>query len=405
MNKFITILTLSGLLFGMSSLAFTSFPHKHSHYKKTSSYKDLGGGSDEISTYAVSSSKTNLVKYYTNLTNNFGNNFSQSTCGYVAMGMLLTYYDAILNGNIVPSVYDAKSNYSSIKLDTSTAESPGSDFDTNSSFANPQIYWNHLNVTQHTNLHAKLCIIGTTYDNSTSSLENMTYMNVFGTSLDINLYTLNSYLQSLSTSFSYTIDYKAYDKNVATYGNATSYDQVFDFIIDEIDAGRPVLIGFNGHARIAYNYGYTNEHIFYLHEGYVDTFKPRLTTNGQLKLSYLNSNESSISGITKLSAISLHFDDSTTVSPGYNYHSTYYNDDNTFFGAYTNHNTHYYTYNCRYISNNYHYNYCKCGLYQQELHAYRKDITYSEQYCTCGAENPYYNSFGGLSSKEEEYEE
>lgn len=111
-------------------------------------------------------------------------------------------------------------------------------------------------------------------------------------------------------------------------------------------------------------------------------------------------------GSTHLSAISLHLSNSTPQSPSHNYHSQVFNDDNSFFLDYTNHNSHVYVYNYSYLNNNYHLKYCKCGLNQQELHAYRIDLRYDEEYCMCGVENPYYNDFGILSKreKEEEYE-
>lgn len=134
--------------FALLGFAFDFIPLQVNNNKN---YSLDYGGSDEISAYAVGTNSNNLNKYFINLRNNFGNNFTESSCGYVATGMLLTYYDSLINGDIVSSSHDVKSTYSTIKLDNSTADSPGSQFDSNQSFNNTQEYWNYLNSTKNSN--------------------------------------------------------------------------------------------------------------------------------------------------------------------------------------------------------------------------------------------------------------
>ena len=48
--------------------------------------------------------------YFSNLVDNFGNN-THGTCSYVAIGMLLSFYDSYWNDNLIPESYDKVSNY------------------------------------------------------------------------------------------------------------------------------------------------------------------------------------------------------------------------------------------------------------------------------------------------------
>ena len=52
-----------------------------------------------------------MYKYFKNLTENIGYNETSSSCGYVALGMLLNYYDTSLNDNIVEEKYEVNTSY------------------------------------------------------------------------------------------------------------------------------------------------------------------------------------------------------------------------------------------------------------------------------------------------------
>lgn len=54
-----------------------------------------------------------LQHYFYNLQSNFGNNIA-GTCGYVAVGMLLSYFDTYWDDNIVPEVYETNATISSL---------------------------------------------------------------------------------------------------------------------------------------------------------------------------------------------------------------------------------------------------------------------------------------------------
>lgn len=62
-----------------------------------------------VYTSGISNYQGNYMKtYFDNLTCNFGNN-QHGSCGYIAIGMVLSYYDTIWNDNIIPENFDAPS--------------------------------------------------------------------------------------------------------------------------------------------------------------------------------------------------------------------------------------------------------------------------------------------------------
>ena len=61
--------------------------------------------------------------YFSNLKENFGNN-TKGSCGYVAVAMMLSYYDTYLNDDIIDDTYDKTTALSSFKL-ANISDSPG----------------------------------------------------------------------------------------------------------------------------------------------------------------------------------------------------------------------------------------------------------------------------------------
>ena len=62
--------------------------------------------------------------YFSKLTSNYGNNIKDS-CGYVAIGMLMSFYDTYWDDNIIPEQYDANSRISDSTLNLDFPYSPG----------------------------------------------------------------------------------------------------------------------------------------------------------------------------------------------------------------------------------------------------------------------------------------
>ena len=65
---------------------------------------------DDETTYSsgITSYDNFMTAYYDNLTYNYGINYKNS-CGYIALGMLLSYYDTYLYDGIIPEQFDAVS--------------------------------------------------------------------------------------------------------------------------------------------------------------------------------------------------------------------------------------------------------------------------------------------------------
>lgn len=110
-----------------------------------------------------------LTAYYDNLTYNLGMNY-QGSCGYVAIGMLLSYYDTFLNDDIIPEQYDISSNGNNGNVNQ-RHNSPGVQRDiivnpnslTNTSYGasmSANDYYNYMSSISNQSLHAKLLTIG-----------------------------------------------------------------------------------------------------------------------------------------------------------------------------------------------------------------------------------------------------
>ncbi len=240
------------------------------------------GDSSLLAGFPLSSSgattyATYLKHYYDNLTSNFGMNY-ESSCGYVALGMLLSYYDAAFDEDIVPTAYDEISTGSSFNL-ISRRCSPGvlhDDFATTGfynlyghDFPGSNLYLAYCYTIYTYSLHAKLITIGASLGYVPTP-----QTNAFSTSASQRTAILNQYLQNVvglsNTDYSissYSIEANYYDGQQPLMTSA---------IVDLISSGHPVLVGIKnvgagtGHAAIAYDYEYNpilNKYTIYYHPG------------------------------------------------------------------------------------------------------------------------------------------
>ena len=60
------------------------------------------------------------TKYFYNLNNYCGNN-SKGSCGYVALSMILSFYDTYWDDRVIPENYDQNANFQTV----ASFESPG----------------------------------------------------------------------------------------------------------------------------------------------------------------------------------------------------------------------------------------------------------------------------------------
>lgn len=204
--------------------------------------------------------------YYDNLTENLGNNYKGS-CGYVAVGMLLSYYDTYINDSIIPDSYDIEGEGISNNL-IAWRDSPGvlKDIIDNGYSLTASDYYNIIKNQSGYSFHAKLITIGHGWG----------YYNYFsdnpaGTTFGMIMAVLESYLKLYRgyNNTEYSLDY-AYEL-IASEDNS-----VRDFVIENIQSGKPVLLGVQGikannekegHVVIAYDYDEITDQI-YCHFGW-----------------------------------------------------------------------------------------------------------------------------------------
>lgn len=68
-----------------------------------------GSEQNEDESEDIAVARAYMKEYFSGLTTNMGVNYKNS-CGYVALGMLLSYYDNYLSDDIVPEAYDVVSS-------------------------------------------------------------------------------------------------------------------------------------------------------------------------------------------------------------------------------------------------------------------------------------------------------
>lgn len=206
--------------------------------------------------------------YFNDLNMNFGNN-AYGTCNYVAIGMILSFYDTYWDDDFIPEVYDMKTNFESTTQNLADfefppfgIESPGIAFESNNLVSNLSIdqYYEVINQYSNQYFHLKLLQLSQSYfgmikfDQSTESL-GMTYSEMIG----FIYYYLYDYL-SMKTS------------DVQINSENTSDEKIKDFTISKIENGIPVILrakqqGNHAHSFVAYDYNKETDEI-YVHTGW-----------------------------------------------------------------------------------------------------------------------------------------
>ncbi len=196
-----------------------------------------------------------MQAYFDNLTYNFGLNYKGS-CGYVAIGMLLSYYDTYLSDDIIPEIYDVNSIGDNANI-ASRRNSPGVLRDIIQDPNNPENYNYVMNMTaseyhaamqnlSNTSLHSRLIMIGSSYGYyNFNDKDNPCGANPSQLNQVFNYYLQN--IAELSTS-DYSLNY---------YSGESS--GVKEYTINQIKNNRPVMLYMAngadaGHVVIAYDY-------------------------------------------------------------------------------------------------------------------------------------------------------
>ncbi len=215
---------------------------------------------------------TYVKNYFTGLTQNLGENVMGS-CGYVSIGMLLSYYDSFLDDNIIPEQYDAPSTGNNTDI-ISRRNSPGAiresdeyiqifkllDEKSIQEAYYIQRYYNKMEQISDNNLHAKLLTIG--------KKENLigTSGFAFGTTFSDRVKILEAYLAEMNIT-----GYK-----ISTPSNSSM--GLKQFVETNVKAGIPVLVGAensnnkdDSHAFIVYDWEWdpsSNKDIYYGNMGW-----------------------------------------------------------------------------------------------------------------------------------------
>ena len=277
MKKVIILLVVFCLLFGtfftMSTFAseedegeeweyeFEEFDDEYFVLTPERQQAYIDGALNAVHTPSFSHYDNYMEIYYDNLTRNIGQNY-QGSCGYVAIGMLLSYYDTFLNDGIIPEQYDAKGEGEGYDL-ISWEDSPGilRDEITKGDDLSSSGYYSVIDNQSEYSLHAKLITIGHGYGYY-NYLSDMPAGTTFGMLLAVT----KSYLKLYRgyTNNQYSIDYE-----YALFANEDN--EVRSFVINNIQNGNPVLLALKsvnddgekeGHVVVAYDYDVATDEIF-----------------------------------------------------------------------------------------------------------------------------------------------
>lgn len=199
--------------------------------------------------------------YFKNLRTNFGNNVFNS-CTYVAIGMLLSYYDSYWNDDIIPENFDKKSIFSSSlsspQMDT---ESPGILFESDEDVKNltGEEYLDFISQNKNTYFHLKLIDQGINFLKTNLNVNSLD----FGVMPKMIPSLIDNYFNLLNSStLNVEINYQG-EANADT------------FTIEKLKEGKPVLIvarygpveDKKYHAMIACDYD-ENLNDIYVHTGW-----------------------------------------------------------------------------------------------------------------------------------------
>ena len=196
--------------------------------------------------------------YFNNLTHNYGSN-EHNSCGYIATGMLLSFWDTYWDDNIVEERYETHTVLSSNHI-TLEVESPGATREDEATYINTSASEYHDNITTYKNdyLHYLLLDIGKNYS-----------LNSEGNYL-VNGETIKELSQH------YIYDYRGYARETVDVELFASRDSnsVKQKAIQYVKQGIPVALcvhpdsyGQIGHVVVAYDY-YEPTDRLYCHFGW-----------------------------------------------------------------------------------------------------------------------------------------
>lgn len=341
MNVF-TITSFCSLILNTLSFVLGTIPlnkHKCCEYLLYPTSNSVSGGENTFQQHYPNF----LTSYFSNLVDNMGDN-KIGTCGYIALEMLLSYYDTYLNDDIIPEIYDAPSEGDDFNL-VDRHVSPGtiSDREVKDNYKDlsDEDYINYMiNNYASKYLHSKLLSIGIGLGKSSS----------------LPILDMVSVAQYYLTDF---LDFNSSDFNIVTYSDAFLLG-IRNFIINRISLGYPVLVEaykndfVTGHVAVAHDYDPLTGDIF-VNYGHRYEGSTRKTLESDGYIFYL-----------RAMVIEWNFDNSNR---GYNYKvgNQSYRYDNLLL-EHRHHSNSSLTYSYIVDDINHHNVYCSCGYSGIESH-------------------------------------
>ncbi len=289
-----------------------------------------------------------MEAYYDNLIYNYGYN-SNDSCGYIALSMLLSYYDNYISDDIIDEKYDVSTNNTTNDF-IKYRISPGTLCETGHEHKNYHTYYDYILATKNYNFHTYLISLGIEAGVNKKSDDG------YPTSMNDRIKVLKKYLDS--KNIDYSIDSKQFKTS----------KKIKEYVIENIKKGYPVLVGvknnYNAHAVIAYEYDETNDKI-YCHMG--DALHTRNTIEDVEFTKYVNAM------VLKINQPHTHTNNYVVNGQTYCYCNTHlkvYDD--------IKHN---YKYTC--IDSSNHHAYCSCGENFIDKHEFKRTFNSGKAKSVC----------------------
>lgn len=195
--------------------------------------------------------KSYMEAYFRGLTQNMGFN-SKGSCGYVALGQILSYYDSYLDDDIIPEQYDVASKGVGTNM-IERNDSPGVMNDYQSGNFTNQTYYNRMKLLINSSLHARLMAIGEELD-----FLKIESSNPFGTTPQKREAIFDTYLSQIN-KYGYSISASQYYEELSTKPVSERNNLIIEFSKKHIDMGVPVILSAKNsankqHAMVCYAY-------------------------------------------------------------------------------------------------------------------------------------------------------
>ena len=242
------------------------------------------------------------TQYFYNLRENFGYNMYGS-CGFIAMGMLLSFYDTYWDDDIVGDNYEVKTEIEASTLNNAFREeeapySPGIRNDY-SIMKNMTEYYMLRDIYTNRDYYLQCELMALARDNG--------LMSDFPTTLTSSSFGLN-FSEVLSIMHQYLTDNNLEDISIE-YASTNDFEtdaatavenDVYDFVVGKVSQGIPVVASIEGnssagHLVVVYDYNETAETVFdglYAHYGWYygsAAYTPTHTSLGEYSYTQISS--------------------------------------------------------------------------------------------------------------------